>query len=211
MNQTGESCKLNNAAKEYLCTYRRILEEMMHQMLEAGQSNSISDDFIKQMLPHRQGAVEMSKNILRYTTSAALQDMAVRIVEEQVRGMERMLLIQGMCGKRKNPREEICHFQQRMDHIMRTMFEAMGGAGADQDVNADYIREMLPHYRGSVEMCKNVLHYNLCAELVPVLKDLISSQEKELEQMQEFLNEILPPENSGSGGIPDDSGNWKRA
>ncbi len=59
-------------------------------MKNARMTNSISYNFIVQMIPHHQAAIDMSRNILQYTTCVALQDIAMGIVEEQTKSIENM-------------------------------------------------------------------------------------------------------------------------
>lgn len=45
------------------------------------------------MVPHHRTAIEMSHNILQYTTCIPLQDIASGIIEEQTRGIQNMQCI----------------------------------------------------------------------------------------------------------------------
>lgn len=53
---------------------------MIQGMTEAELTGSISDNFIVQMIPHHRAAIEMSGNILKYTTSIPLQEIALGII-----------------------------------------------------------------------------------------------------------------------------------
>lgn len=190
MRQMCETSNLSNNTKEYLNAFRSILKEMERGMTDVTLTGSISHNFIVQMIPHHRAAIEMSGNLLRYTTCVPLQNIAIGIIEEQTRSIEQMRSVQCMCSKRMNPREEVCHYMQRMDRIMRTMFEEMGSAPATNNINVDFMQEMIPHHRGAVEMSRNALRYNICADLVPILKDIIASQEKGIRQMQSLLEQV---------------------
>lgn len=181
---------LSYVAKEYLRTYKKILKKMECAMTEVKLTTSISDNFMEQMIPHHRAAIEMSRNLLRFTTFIPLQEIAIDIIEEQTKSIEQMRAIQEMCSKRKNPREEVCHYQQRVDRIMKTMFDEMGSACGTNQINMDFMREMIPHHKGAVEMSENALRYNICAGLVPILKDIIVSQKKGIQQMECLLQEL---------------------
>ncbi len=45
-------------------------------MSNAKLTNSISHNFIVQMIPHHEAAIEMSENILKYTSNDSLQNIA---------------------------------------------------------------------------------------------------------------------------------------
>ena len=44
--------KLSNVAKAYLCRFYEILEQMTENMTEAELTDSLSHNFIVQMIPH---------------------------------------------------------------------------------------------------------------------------------------------------------------
>lgn len=60
-----KSSRLSNVTKNYLSAFNCILDEMIQRMTEAEQSDSISHNFIVQMIPHHRAAIEMSENILK--------------------------------------------------------------------------------------------------------------------------------------------------
>ena len=53
--------------KEYLNTFYCILDQMVREMTTANLTESISNNFIVQMIPHHQAAIRMSENLLKYT------------------------------------------------------------------------------------------------------------------------------------------------
>lgn len=184
------SCKLSNVAKNYLNTFHCILDEMIKGMTEAELNNSISYNFIVQMTPHHQAAIEMSHNLLQYTTFIPLQDIACNIIEEQTKSIEHMQDIQCACGIRKNCSQDLCLYQRRMDQIMQSMFSKMSCAPDTNQLNVNFIQEMIPHHMGAVEMSKTTLQYDICPQLKPILDDIITSQEKGICKMRHLLRQL---------------------
>ena len=184
------SCKLSNVAKNYLNTFHCILDEMIKGMTEAELNNSISYNFIVQMIPHHQAAIEMSHNLLQYTTFIPLQDIACNIIEEQTKSIERMQDIQCACGIRKNCSQDLCLYQRRMDQIMQNMFSKMSCAPDTNQLNVNFIQEMIPHHMGAVEMSKTTLQNDICPQLKPILDDIITSQEKGICKMRHLLRQL---------------------
>lgn len=185
-----QSCELSNVAKKYLDTFSCILEDMIRGMTSAKLTDSISYNFMVQMIPHHRAAIEMSRNLLQYTTCIPLQDIALGIVEEQTKSIADMEKILCACGRQKNSGQDLCRFQKRMNQIMETMFLHMRDAYGDNQLNADFMREMIPHHRGAVEMSQNTLEYNICPGLIPVLNAIIVSQERGIRQMEKLLRTI---------------------
>lgn len=89
----NQSCNLSNVTNDYLAAYDCILCDMIDEMTHADLSDSISHNFITQMIPHHQGAVEMSRNLLRYTTHIPLQNLALAIITEQTKSISDMQAI----------------------------------------------------------------------------------------------------------------------
>lgn len=179
--------KLSDVTKQYLSRYYDILDEMIRNMNGAEQSGSVSRNFIAQMIPHHYAAVEMSRNILRYTTLLPLQNIAQEIIDEQTRGIAEMRDIANICGAAANTPEELRLYQLRFRQVSERMFARMRSAAVDNDINADFMREMIPHHEGAIHMSKNALQYPLCPELVPILREIISSQEKGVLEMRRLL------------------------
>lgn len=180
-------CRLSNVTKEYLYAFQEILDLMIQGMTEAELMDSISHNFIVQMIPHHRAAIEMSHNILNYTTNIPLQDIALQIISEQTKSIEDMERIVCGCSALQNTGKELSGYQCRMEEIMRTMFDAMGSACVVNDVNVDFMRQMIPHHLGAVRMSELTLKYCICRELVPILTAIITSQKRGIMQMQRLL------------------------
>lgn len=177
----------SNVTQNYLSEFYCILDNMIDGMTEAELTDSISHNFIVQMIPHHEAAIEMSHNILKYTTNVPLQNIALQIVDEQTKSIENMLKIKEMCSCSVNTQQELCMYQQKMDDIMQNMFMKMNQACSTNDINGNFIREMIPHHMGAVEMSCVTLKYPICSELVPILQAIITSQKRGIMQMQRLL------------------------
>ena len=183
-------CKLSLVTKTYLDTFFNILNNMIQKMTNVALTNSISDIFIRQMIPHHAAAIEMSNNILRYTTNLELQDIALNIVAEQTKSIANMQAIQQQCGSVTNSEYERSHYMNSFRSISETMFHEMGTACITNGVNANFLREMIPHHMGAVRMSNNVLQFNICPQLKPILYAIISSQCEGIKQMQQLLIQL---------------------
>lgn len=182
--------RLSDFTKSYLKRFRCILDELIEGMTTAELTDSISHNFIVQMIPHHMAAIEMSENILKYTTFIPLQEIAKNIISEQTKSIENMRAAQSECSCLVNSECDVSAYNQRVNRIMETMFSGMRNAAATNNINADFMREMIPHHRGAVEMSRNALRYEICSELRPILNAIIASQEKGIMQMQQLLRNM---------------------
>ncbi len=180
-------CRLSNVTKDYLATFHCIFENMIQAMKGAEFTNSISYNFIVQMIPHHQAAIDMSRNILQYTTCVSLQDIAMGIVEEQTKSMEDMRKIVTCCGKYKNTQKELSLYQGKADQVMQMMISDMEHSCVTNQINADFLWEMIPHHQGAIAMAENTICFTICPELKPILCAIIRSQKKGVMQMQQLL------------------------
>lgn len=176
--------------EEYLNKFYCILNKMIREMTQAELNDSISHNFIVQMIPHHRAAIEMSENILKYTSNSTLQDIANQIIDEQTQSIENMENIKCECDEFKNSRQRLLFYQQTMDNIMNTMFSRMRCARATNRVNCNFMWEMIPHHRGAVEMARTTLKYSICPQLVPILNAIIKSQLRGIRQMQNLLRTL---------------------
>lgn len=186
------NCQYNSssASENYLKRYHETLTEMISKMTEARLNDSISHNFIVQMIPHHRAAIEMSKNILRYTNNSSLMEIAKNIISEQTKSIENMRAILCCCSQHTNNCCDVKTYQCRVNQIMKVMFDDMGNAYSDNRIDCDFMREMIPHHMGAIRMSENALRYDICTELKPILKAIISSQEEGVCQMKMLLREL---------------------
>lgn len=180
-------CQLTSETKNYLTRFYCILDEMIQGMTNAELTDSISANFIVQMIPHHKAAIEMSKNLLKYSCYPPLEQIASRIISEQTRSIENMQKILCTCREEKNSDQDFFLYQRRTDQIMQTMFTSMDTAPYTNNINADFMKEMIPHHEGAVEMSENAMMFCICPELIPVLEAIITSQKRGIMQMKQLL------------------------
>ena len=71
------------------------------------------------------------------------------------------------------------------DEAMHQMHEKMM-IEYSGDADKDFVRGMIPHHQGAVDMAKIQLKYGKDPELKKLAQDIIDSQRKEIKQMQQW-------------------------
>lgn len=178
------------SAIPYLAEYSRILNNMINNMTSAETTDSISHNFIVRMIPHHQAAIEMSENVLKFTTNAELTEIANNIIAEQTRSIENMQEILNTCSCLENSECELRNYQRNISGIMMTMFADMSNAYSNNCIDCNFIREMIPHHEGAVRMSENTLKFNICPELKPILNSIIVSQKRGIRQMRNLYRRL---------------------
>lgn len=181
---------LSDGAKRYLCCYYQILDEMIQGITTAKLTQSISHNFIVQMIPHHRAAIRMCRNLLEVSDDTAVRRLAQRIITQQTKGIETMEELAASCGQLTNPQMDLRLYQRRMDLVFRKMFARMGAAPEGNRLNAVFLRQMIPHHQGAVCMSQNALRYEICTDLVPVLRSIMDTQDREIRQMQALLRRM---------------------
>ena len=70
----------------------------MHRDMEIGFSNDADADFVRSMIPHHQGAIDMAKVVLQYGKDEQAKKWATDVIREQEREIAEM---QAWLKKRK--------------------------------------------------------------------------------------------------------------
>ncbi len=186
----NSQCKLSNNTRDYVERFQYILDEMIDRMTSVELTESISESFIRQMIPHHRAAIEMSENLLQYTTNIPLQNIALNIIASQTKSIENMMAVYPQCRAFCDSARDIARYQRDNEHIIRNMFYEMGVARISNSIDANFMREMIPHHQGAIRMSENALRYPLCPGLIPLLDAIIVSQKKGARQMQRLLWQI---------------------
>ena len=186
----NNSSVLSLNTQSYLAAYNSILARMAARMEAAEPNSSISGSFIRQMLPHHEAAIEMSRNLLRYTTNLQLQRIAQNIITEQTRSLEAMRRIQRTCANTLNTPQSAERYATCVTQIVENMLAAMEASQAVNSIDLNFISEMLPHHEGAVRMSRLALRFSLCPGLVPILNNIITSQSRGIRELREVRSAL---------------------
>lgn len=181
--------QFSDVTKQYLCCFYEILDNMIEEMTNAKLTNSISHNFIVQMFLITKQQLKCLRTFYQYTTLLPLQNIAKNIISEQTKGIEAMKEILGVCGEQFDSKQDMCLYQNEFDQITRTMFSQMKNACSTNQINANFMREMIPHHQGAIPVCQKTHCISpICPQLIPILQTIIVSQEKGVREMRALLH-----------------------
>ena len=176
------TCLLSEDSKNYLCCFYQTLDGMVQAMTTAGLTQSISHNFIVQMLPHHRAAIQMASNVLRFTENQA--------VLHRTQSIDQLEDALAPAGQLANPQQDLRLYQRRMELIYRDMYAKMSRAPENNRLAAVYLRQTLPHRMGAARMAETALRYDVCTELVPVLRSIAAQQKREFAQTRALLSRL---------------------
>ncbi len=177
-------------ARRYLYRFDQILDEMAEKMLNPNIVNNITLNFIECMIPHHQAAIYMSENLLRYTYYRPLQTIANNIIQMQTTGIEQMRQIASTTSGFSNMPRDVEIYMARYFEITKDMLDKMKNSPRCVSINLDFVNEMIPHHKGAIAMCENLLQYRIDPRLKHVADTIIREQSqgvRELTQVQRML------------------------
>ena len=183
--------KQNNFnVKNYLDRFDEILFEMATKMLSSNIINNITIDFIQCMIPHHRAAIYMCENLLQYTNYTPLQTIANGIIKMQTRGIQQMKEIALYSSNCINSNRDVQLYMQKYLEITKETIYKMNNSPRCENINLNFVNEMIPHHEGAISMCQNLLQYPIEKNLIIVANTIITEQSRGVMQLKEIRNTL---------------------
>ncbi|WP_445214817.1 DUF305 domain-containing protein [Brasilonema sp. UFV-L1] len=166
---------------------------MNHSMvMENGPADANYDlRFIDAMTPHHQGAVKMAKEAQQKSKRPEIKKLAEEIIKAQ--NKEIAELKQWRTAWYPKTSSTPMAWNAQMNHMMamspeqsKAMRMDMDLGAADAEFDLRFINAMIPHHEGAVTMGQDALSKSKRPEIKKLAQDIITSQQKEIEQMKKW-------------------------
>ena len=183
--------QMSHNEKAYYENYRSILQVMKEDMSKASQTGDPSIDFLNEMIPHHEAAVSMAENILKYGNNDQVKNLAETILRGQLDGIAKMEELRNrmQANPQVNKQAEAAYLQT-YKKIYNSMVSNMENAKPTGNINRDFLIEMIPHHEGGIQMGKTILRYTQNRELRTIVQNLITTQQKQVTDMNNLLKTI---------------------
>lgn len=162
-----------------------LMDSMMIKMSGLPKASCPESDFIQQMIPHHQCAIAMAKYEVEHGKDFNMIQLAKSILTEQTSEIQQMnlwLKQMPVTGK-----EIPSGYQQAMNQSMEAMMQNMPSNEQLTHTDQAFAAVMIPHHQAAVDMAKIVMKYSGDHLIAGFAKQLISSEQVEIEQMSLFL------------------------
>lgn len=155
-----------------------------------GSAETDPDDtmFAQMMIPHHEQAIEMSDIALDPTTGAGqtVRDLATRIKAEQDPEIAQMTSLLAQWGQPTQADPSVDHSSMMGGMLSADELSALG-AKRGSDFDESWLRAMIAHHEGAVDMARDVIDNGSNAELRALAEAIVSSQLAEIDEMKEIV------------------------
>lgn len=175
----------------YNAEYNIIFNNMKKAMNAAPDTGNVNLDFVLEMIPHHEGGINMAKAIVKYGSNPEVKKIAENIITSQSAQIPIMQKLKTEFEKEKpSSKEDSEKYLKVYNEVKDKMFKEMQGAEITDDVNANFLQEMIYHHEGAIGMAKNILKYTKDPELKKLAENIVSTQSKGVEQMKALLKTL---------------------
>ncbi len=163
--------------------YEKAMSGMMKQM-DAPLTGKPDLDFVKGMMPHHQGAIEMAKVVLQYGKDSEVKKLAQEVIKAQE---GEIVFMEDWLAKANQSTlpvvaDAIKPSEQAIAAMMNNMMTPYSG-----NADVDFIQGMIPHHQGAIEMAKIALQFAKDPALLKLAQDIVNAQEAEISFMNDWL------------------------
>lgn len=161
--------------------YLIMMDSMMLQMHQGPTANSMEAEFIRQMIPHHQGAIAMTQYEINHGRDRSMVQLAKSILVEQTVELQKMdlWLKQTSSCNEKLPGK----FEEALNQSMTVMMQNMTDLALIVHTDLAFAKTMIPHHQAAIDMAKVLLTYSQHKQLCAFATQLISSQQIEIAQL----------------------------
>jgi uncharacterized protein (DUF305 family) len=163
--------------------YMKAMDTMMQNM-KVTYIGDADIDFVKSMIPHHQGAIDMASVELEFGKDPEILKLAGDIAKAQhteIAIMKEWLAENATTAGAPDPASTRA-YETAMSTMMANMMVSYTG-----DADADLMKGMIPHHQGAIDMAKVVLDHGKDREIQALAQSIITAQEGEIAVMRTWL------------------------
>lgn len=174
----------------YLQEQNSIINRMLEEMESIPHTEDVSIDFLYGMIAHHEGAIDISKILLKYGgENKEVKTISENIVadqSEEIKTMEN--LIKELEAKSEIDTDKEKEYLSKYNKILeknkiREKFKPIS-------VDEVFIKDMIKHHEMGIEMSQLVLEYTNDMNIKNIAKNIIEKQNKEIKKMKTILANI---------------------
>ncbi|WP_099346378.1 DUF305 domain-containing protein [Clostridium tertium] len=180
-----------NQKQGYNEEYTTIFNNMMKAMNAAPNTGNVNLDFVLEMIPHHEGGINMVKAIVKYGSNPEVKKIAENIITSQEAQIPIMKQLKAKFEKEKpSSKADSEEYLEEYNKVKDKMFKEMQGVEITNNVDANFLQEMIYHHEGAIGMAKDILKYTKDPELRKLAENIVTTQSKGVEEMKALLKKL---------------------
>lgn len=174
---------------QYLADQDTIMSTMMQRMDDVPHSENAAVDFLKGMLPHHEGAIDMANSYLANGGEhEKLHALANDIIAAQTTEIAQM---QDMLERLSDPSAaDAAQAAAYWNTYEKTVVHDHSAHTDTDDLDAAFAMGMLSHHQMAVDMANAILPNTDDTETRTLAQNIIETQTAEIEEMQAILDAL---------------------
>lgn len=182
---------ISNEKQGYNEEYTTIFNNMMKAMNAAPNTRNVNLDFVLEMIPHHEGGINMAKAIVKYGSNPEVKKIAENIITSQESQIPIMQQLKAKFEKEKpSSKADSEKYLEEYNKVKDKMFKEMQGVEITNNVDANFLQEMIYHHEGAIGMAKDILKYTKDPELRKLAENIVTTQSKGVEEMTALLKKF---------------------
>ncbi|WP_158703032.1 DUF305 domain-containing protein [Allosphingosinicella vermicomposti] len=161
-------------------------EMQMNERMMAAVGADAGDTWVRKMIEHHRGAVEMSNTVLGQTQNADVRRMAQTTIDKQTREIQDL---EKIAQANAAPSQDAATLYRPSEMKMHEQMMAATGSSVDEI----WMRKMIEHHRGAVEMSDVVLAQNPNTAIRAKAEKAKADQQKEIQALEAMLRGEATP------------------
>ncbi len=168
---------------------------MMDHNMDVGPADANYDlRFLDSMIPHHQGALVMSQEVLAKSKRPELIKLAKGILADQKKEIAQMKLWRKQWYPKASATPIMWHTEMNHEMAMtpkhkESMMMNMSLGQADAGFDVRFLDAMIPHHQGAVTMGKDALLKSKRPQMKKFAQNIVKSQQAEIDLMTQWQKE----------------------
>ena len=145
--------------------------------------NAAEQQFMEQMTSHHMDAIQMADMAMSRAKNKQVQSLVGGITTAQTNEVSQMKTWYKQWFSKDMP-------EMAAMPVMMADGMDMGKLNSAKDFDLEFVNQMIPHHQSAVQMAKDILPKAKHAEIKKLANDIISSQNMEIQEMQQLQTEF---------------------